>query len=61
MNVLRQMVKIVVDVNDEKEIQEFPVRDLRFRPKKKKGKGGAGSADHDEKEAKKGDSKPNEK
>ena len=37
------------------------VRDLKFRPKKKKGKGGAGSADHDEKEAKKGDSKPNEK
>lgn len=52
VNVLRQMVKIVVDVNDEKEIQEFPVRDLKFRPKKKKGKGGAGSADHDEKEAK---------
>ena len=61
VNVLRQMVKVVVDVNDEKEIQEFPVRDLKFRPKKKKGKGGAGSADHDEKEAKKGDSKPNEK
>ena len=61
VNVLRQMVKIVVDVNDEKEIKEFPVRDLKFRPKKKKGKGGAGSADHDEKEAKKGDSKPNEK
>lgn len=61
VNVLRQMVKIVVDVNDEKEIQEFPVRDLKFRSKKKKGKGGAGSADHDEKEAKKGDSKPNEK
>ena len=61
VNVLRQMVKIVVDVNDEKETQEFPVRDLKFRPKKKKGKGGAGSADHDEKEAKKGDSKPNEK
>ncbi len=25
VNVLRQMVKIVVEVNDEKEIQEFPV------------------------------------
>ena len=61
VNVLRQMVKIVVEVNDEKEIQEFPVRDLRFRPKRKKGKGGAGSADHEEKEVKKGDSKPNEK
>ena len=59
VNVLRQMVKIVVEVNDEKEIQEFPVRDLRFRPKRKKGKGG--SADHEEKEVKKGDSKPNEK
>ena len=58
-NLLRQMVKIVVEVNDEKEIQEFPVRDLRFRPKRKKGKGG--SADHEEKEVKKGDSKPNEK
>ena len=58
VNVLRQMVKIVVDVNDEKEIQEFPVRDLNFRPKKKKGKGGA---DHEEKEGKKGDLKPNEK
>ena len=58
VNVLRQMVKIVVDVNDEKEIQEFPVRDLKFRPKKKKGKGGA---DHEEKEGKKGDLKPNEK
>jgi len=54
VNVLRQMVKIVVDVNDEKEIQEYPVRDLKFRPKKKKGKGG----DHEEK---KGDTKPNEK
>lgn len=49
----------MVEVNDEKEIQEFPVRDLRFRPKRKKGKGG--SADHEEKEVKKGDSKPNEK
>ncbi len=36
VNVLRQMVKIVVDVNDEKEIQEFPVRDLKFRPRRKK-------------------------
>lgn len=55
VNVLRQMVKIVVEVNDEKEIQEFPVRDLKFRPKKKKGKNAP------EHEDKKGDSKPNEK
>ena len=34
VNVLRQLVKIVVvDENDEKEIQEYPVRDLKFHPK----------------------------
>ena len=33
---LRQLVKVLVDVNDEKEIQEFAVEDLKFRPRKKK-------------------------
>ncbi len=34
VNVLRQLVKIVVvDENDEKEIQEYPVKDLKFHPK----------------------------
>lgn len=31
VNVLRQLVKVVVDKDDEKEIQEYPVEELRFR------------------------------
>lgn len=38
VNVLRQRVKIVVDINDEKEIQEYNVDDLKFRPRRKKEK-----------------------
>src|SRR5699024_12287876 len=34
VNVLRQMVKIVVDVNDEKEIQEYKASELKFRDRK---------------------------
>ena len=33
VNVLRQLVKVVVDVNDEKEIQEYRVDQLRFKRK----------------------------
>lgn len=36
VNVLRQLVKVVVEIGDEKEIQEFPVGELKFRSKKKK-------------------------
>lgn len=36
VNVLRQLVKVVVEVNDEKEIQEYPASELKFRPRKKK-------------------------
>ena len=36
VNVLRQLVKVVVEVNDEKEIQEYAAGDLKFRPRKKK-------------------------
>ena len=37
VNVLRQLVKIVVTLdNDEKEIKEYPVFQLKFRPKRKK-------------------------
>ena len=39
VNVLRQLVKVVVTVNDEKEIREYKVDDLRFKPRKKKEKG----------------------
>lgn len=38
VNVLRQLVKVVVEVNDEKEIQEYPVGELKFRPRRKKAK-----------------------
>lgn len=33
VNVLRQLVKVVVDVNDEKEIHEYKVTDLHFKRK----------------------------
>ena len=36
VNVLRQRVKVIVEINDEKEIQEFAVEDLKFPPRKKK-------------------------
>lgn len=31
-----QLVKVVVEIGDEKEIQEFPVGELKFRSRKKK-------------------------
>ena len=36
VNVLRQLVRVVVEINNEKEIQEFPAGELKFRPRKKK-------------------------
>lgn len=36
VNVLRQLVKVIVDVNDEKEIQEYKVDQLRFKRKHNK-------------------------
>ena len=36
VNVLRQKVKIIVEQNDEREIREYSVDELKFRPKKKK-------------------------
>ena len=38
VNVLRQKVKILVDVDDEKELQEYAVDELQFKPRKKKEK-----------------------
>ena len=32
INVLRQLVKVVVDNGEEKELREYPVKDLRFTP-----------------------------
>lgn len=41
VNVLRQQVKVIVTVDkDEKEIREYKVEQLKFKPRKKKGKGG---------------------
>lgn len=36
INVLRQLVKIVVDNGEEKELQEYSVDDLRFTPRRRK-------------------------
>ena len=36
VNVLRQLVNVLVDVNDEKEIQEYNVEELKFKPRHKK-------------------------
>ncbi len=38
VGVLRQLVKVIVDVNDEKEVREYKVDELKFRPKQKKEK-----------------------
>ncbi|MBQ9361282.1 MAG: stage 0 sporulation family protein [Lachnospiraceae bacterium] len=55
VNVLRQKVKVIIDEGDEKEIREYPVDDLYFKPRKMKAKGGKkGAAEEpsDEKELK---------
>ena len=36
VNVLRQLVKVIVDVDDEKEIREYKVSELKFKPRRKK-------------------------
>ncbi len=38
VNVLRQIVKVIVEVEDEKEVREYKPEDLKFRPKQKKDK-----------------------
>ena len=38
VNVLRQTVKVIVEVDDEKEIHEFRVKELKFKPRKRKEK-----------------------
>ena len=54
VNVLRQKVKVIVTVDgDEKEIREYPVEELKFRPRKKKEKGDKGDRGMSDKELKK--------
>ena len=36
VNVLRQTVKIIVEIDDEKEIREYKIDQLRFKPKRRK-------------------------
>ena len=38
VNVLRQTVKVLVEVDDGKEMSEYPVAELKFRPRKRKNK-----------------------
>lgn len=53
VNVLRQLVKVIVTLdNEEKEIREYKVEELRFKPRRKKEKGGRGSNAAENKELK---------
>jgi hypothetical protein len=36
VNVLRQLVKVIVDIGDEKELREYPVDELRFQSRRRK-------------------------
>lgn len=44
VNVLRQKVKVLVDINDEKELQEYDAAELKFKPRRRKEKGGKNAA-----------------
>ena len=53
VSILKQLVKVVVHLpNDEKEIREYPVEELRFKPRQKKGKTGPAPQGKDAKETK---------
>ncbi len=53
VNVLRQKVKVLVDAGDEKELREYDVRELKFKPKRRKEKGGKGEkSEHGERSEK---------
>ena len=36
MNVLRQLVKVLVEIDDEKELREYHTKQLKFKPKRRK-------------------------
>ncbi|MDO4519769.1 MAG: stage 0 sporulation family protein [Eubacteriales bacterium] len=58
VNVLRQMVRVIIEVNDEKELQDYPVDELKFKQHKKKVKVSEAEMKELKKlEDKKGDSK----
>ncbi len=39
VNVLRELVKVIVDTGEEKEVREYPVKQLKFRGKRRKENG----------------------
>lgn len=45
VSILRQLVKVVVNVGDEKEIREYKVGELKFRPKRKREKSNINDAE----------------
>ena len=51
VNVLRQKVRIIVDEGDEKEIREYPVEELYFKPRKARGHGKGGKKNGNEEPA----------
>ena len=62
VNVLRQLVKVLIEVDDEKEIHEYPATELKFKPRKKKNRDKEAKQDTEmteleEKEKKEGKSK----
>ena len=51
VNILRQMVRVIVDLpNDEKEMRDYPVSEIRFVPKKGRKMPQQETAEHPEKE-----------
>ena len=38
INVLRQLVKVIVEINNEKEIREYKVEDLKFKSRRRREK-----------------------
>ena len=44
-NVLKQLVKVVVEIDDEKELREYAVSDLKFKPRHRKDQDDQGKAE----------------
>lgn len=51
VSVLRQLVKVIVNIKDEKEIREYKVEQLKFRPRRRKEKNHVADAELKELEA----------
>ena len=61
VNVLRQTVKVVIEVDDGKEMNEYSVSDLKFKPKKRKNSKEADKEGKERKGNKEGEKEPKEK